>query len=144
MVKRLLVATDLSPRSDRALDRAVLVARQKGAALIVLHVIDDDLPAAVAERRKAEAAAVIRQHLASAPDAPGLNVTVTVVYGEAVNEILRAAEDCDADLVVLETIRMRRWRVGRPRLAARAVLEAEAGAFERWRLAPGDQLEVKG
>ena len=51
---------------------------------------------------------------------------------------------CDADLVVLEVIRMRRWRLGRPRPKARAVIEAEAGAFERWRLRAGDELEVKG
>ena len=51
---------------------------------------------------------------------------------------------CDDDLKVLETVRMRRWRLGRPRPAATCVLEAEAGAFERWRLRPGDQLEVKG
>jgi uncharacterized protein len=51
---------------------------------------------------------------------------------------------CDRDLVVLATARMVRHRVGRPRLRARAVLEAEAGAFERWRLRPGDQLEVRG
>ena len=49
---------------------------------------------------------------------------------------------CDADLVVLETVTMARWRLGRPRPAARAVLEAEAGAFTRWRPAPGDALEV--
>ena len=51
---------------------------------------------------------------------------------------------CDEHLKVLETVRMRRWRIGRPRPGARSVLEAEAGAFERWRLRPGDQLEVKG
>jgi len=36
---------------------------------------------------------------------------------------------------------MRRWRVGRARWRARQVLEAEAGAFERWHLALGDLLE---
>ena len=51
---------------------------------------------------------------------------------------------CDEDLKVIETVRMRRWRVGRPRRGAHAVLEAEAGAFDRWRLRPGDKLEVKG
>jgi uncharacterized membrane protein (UPF0127 family) len=51
---------------------------------------------------------------------------------------------CDADLVVLDTVSMGRHRLGRPRLRARAVIEAQAGAFERWRLQPGDQLEVKG
>ena len=51
---------------------------------------------------------------------------------------------CDADFVVLEVVRMRRWRLGRPRSKARAVIEAEAGAFERWRLRVGDRLEVRG
>ena len=51
---------------------------------------------------------------------------------------------CDEDLKVLETVRMRRWRVGLPRRGAHCVLEAEAGAFDRWRLRPGDKLEVKG
>lgn len=39
---------------------------------------------------------------------------------------------------------LRPFRVTLPRLSARAVLEAPAGAFERWRLRPGDVLEVRG
>ena len=38
---------------------------------------------------------------------------------------------------------MRRWRLGRSRLRARSVLEAEAGAFAGWNLAVGDVLEVR-
>jgi hypothetical protein len=34
-------------------------------------------------------------------------------------------------------------RVGLPRWRARSVIEAEAGAFERWRLQPGDHLELR-
>lgn len=51
---------------------------------------------------------------------------------------------CDRDLAVVETMTIRPNRVCRPRWRARAVLEAEAGAFERWRLRAGDQLDVKG
>ena len=50
---------------------------------------------------------------------------------------------CDADLTVLKVRRMPRHRVGLPVLRARCVIEAEAGAFSRWELRPGDQLEVK-
>jgi uncharacterized protein len=50
---------------------------------------------------------------------------------------------CDADLVVLDAITMQRNRVCLPRRGARRVIEAEAGAFERWRLKPGDQLEIR-
>jgi uncharacterized membrane protein (UPF0127 family) len=50
----------------------------------------------------------------------------------------------DDTLVVLAVVGMRRWRVGRPRPRATCVIEAERGAFARWRLQPGDALEVKG
>jgi len=45
--------------------------------------------------------------------------------------------------VVAVVAPMRRWRVGRMRLRGRQVLEAEAGAFERWRLAVGDELDFR-
>ncbi len=50
---------------------------------------------------------------------------------------------CDADLVVVRTTRMAPNRIGRPCLKARCVIEAEAGAFQRWGVAPGVQLEVR-
>jgi uncharacterized membrane protein (UPF0127 family) len=50
---------------------------------------------------------------------------------------------CDAGMQVLELVCMPRRRVGRPRWKARCVIEAEAGAFARWGLRRGDQLEVK-
>ena len=45
--------------------------------------------------------------------------------------------------VVAVVAPMRRWRIGRSRIRARQVLEAEAGAFERWELTVGDVLEVR-
>jgi hypothetical protein len=51
---------------------------------------------------------------------------------------------CDEEMTVLRVVCMRRFRVGRPMLRSRAVIEAEAGSFARWNLRPGDQLEVKG
>ncbi len=50
---------------------------------------------------------------------------------------------CDKDLKVVDTVSMPRHRLSRPRLRAHCVIEAEAGAFERWRLRPGDELEIK-
>lgn len=43
-MKRILVATDFSPRSDRAIRRASLIAHGTGAALSLLHVVDSDRP----------------------------------------------------------------------------------------------------
>ncbi|MDA8398529.1 MAG: DUF192 domain-containing protein [Actinomycetota bacterium] len=50
---------------------------------------------------------------------------------------------CDRDLKVVDVTTMSPWRLGLPRLKARCVIEAEAGAFERWCLVPGDHLEVR-
>jgi uncharacterized protein len=50
---------------------------------------------------------------------------------------------CDPDLVVVAVVRMRPWRMSRPRRGCRSVVEAEAGAFERWGLKVGDRLELR-
>lgn len=50
---------------------------------------------------------------------------------------------CDAGLTVIATTTMARWRLGAPRPRSRAIIEAEAGAFARWNLRPGDTLEVR-
>ena len=50
---------------------------------------------------------------------------------------------CDRDLTVLRTLCMRPGRVTRPSLRRGCVIEAESGAFDRWRLRPGDKLEVR-
>jgi len=51
---------------------------------------------------------------------------------------------CDEDLRVIRIVTMPRHRVSRLVWRSRAVIEAEAGSFARWQLAPGDELEVKG
>jgi uncharacterized membrane protein (UPF0127 family) len=50
----------------------------------------------------------------------------------------------DKDMVVLRTVTMRAWRIGRPTPKAHGVIEAVAGAFAHWNLQVGDQLEIKG
>ena len=50
---------------------------------------------------------------------------------------------CTHDLVVLDTARVPPLRMTLPRRGCRTVVEAEAGAFERWGLRPGDVLELR-
>lgn len=49
---------------------------------------------------------------------------------------------CDRDLVVLRTRTLLPGRVTLPVRRAHVVIEAEAGVFASWELAPGDSLEV--
>jgi hypothetical protein len=50
---------------------------------------------------------------------------------------------CDRDMAVRRIVCLRPLRATRPSFSAPCVLEAEAGAFERWGLHEGDQLEIK-
>ena len=70
-MKRILVATDLSGRSDRALQRAVALAREFGAELAVVHVIDESLPARVLARHEEAAKSAIEEQVCSLPAADG-------------------------------------------------------------------------
>lgn len=100
-MKHILVATDLTARSDRAMERAFALARETGAALTILHVVDDELPAAVADQLKAEAEAAI-DRICMGPAARGVApVDRRVAFGRGFEQILRAAEVVEADLLVL-------------------------------------------
>jgi uncharacterized membrane protein (UPF0127 family) len=49
----------------------------------------------------------------------------------------------DHEGVVIKTVHMGRYRIGWPVSKAEWVIEAEAGAFERWGLAIGDVVELR-
>lgn len=99
--KKLLVATDLSARSERALKRAILLARQLGAHLEVLHVVDDAMPESIIATYEGAARDTLDQLLGTITDAASLKPTVTFMRGEGYREILLHAEQHDIDLIVL-------------------------------------------
>ena len=96
----------------------------------------------------AEVAATAGTRLKGLLGRDGLDGALVIKPATSVHTLgMRFAIDvafCDADMVVLDTICVPPNRMTRPRLRSRCVIEAEAGAFERWRLRPGDQLELKG
>ena len=49
----------------------------------------------------------------------------------------------DADGVVIKTLQMPRRRIGFPVRRAKFVVQAQAGAFNRWGLRVGDVIEVR-
>jgi nucleotide-binding universal stress UspA family protein len=100
-MRKILMAHDLSLRCNIALERAVRLAQQAGAELEVVHVVQDDLPAAIVERRKAEATEAITGHLASLPDGLQGTIPVHVVTGKDYTDILAQADRTGADLIVL-------------------------------------------
>jgi len=100
-VKRLLLATDLSARSDRALERGLRLARQHGAHLTVLHVVDEELPASVGAQLAATAEKEIEAVLVKSGPVRDVDVSVCVMPGHDHLTILEAAERDNSDLVIL-------------------------------------------
>jgi nucleotide-binding universal stress UspA family protein len=99
--KRILAATDLSARSDRALARAVQLAQQHKAQLTVLHVVDEELPELVQTRLAAAAETEIEACLDKLGVRTGAEVTVCVLSGRDYQDILKAAEADACNLIVL-------------------------------------------
>jgi nucleotide-binding universal stress UspA family protein len=98
-LKKILVASDLSPRAEKALTRAVQVAREHEAALTALHVLEDG---AQDETQAAAASEAALRHacslVSSGYDGP---MTVRVVTGKPFVEIIRRAREEAVDLIVV-------------------------------------------
>ena len=100
-MKTLLMATDLSARSDRALERALRIAGEHDASLTIVHVVDEDLPASLADAQFQAAIRAIRDHTAASTAADRPRISVEVAFGRAHAVILEMSEAIDADLIIL-------------------------------------------
>ncbi|PKP83400.1 MAG: universal stress protein [Alphaproteobacteria bacterium HGW-Alphaproteobacteria-18] len=100
-MKTILVATDFSERSDRALRRATLLARHHGARLQLLHVIDDDQPRRILEAERNEAESLLRKLSATASKMDGVPTDWLVELDAAHRGIAKAAEKIRPDMLVL-------------------------------------------
>ncbi|GKY87824.1 universal stress protein [Sinisalibacter aestuarii] len=98
-MKTILVATDLSERSDRAVRRALRLAAQFGADCHVLHIVDDSLPTDMAEPLRAEAELRLRRFVTH--NQGDVDARVHVLIGDPPSVVPAEARALDADLVVV-------------------------------------------
>jgi nucleotide-binding universal stress UspA family protein len=103
-VRTILHPTDFSPSSTYALEMAAALARDYEAELIVMHVHSVPVAlygeAGVAPLPDTSAAAAAELRRVSVP---GARIRHIFTEGEPVGEILRVADDRDADLIVMGT-----------------------------------------
>lgn len=109
-VKRILVPTDYSDVSLKALEYAKAFARRFDATLVLVHVVPEVLPAEfghlgiiVDERRVLHEAEKRLPQLREVTCDAELKVETRILTGGASYEINRAAADLDCDLVVIAT-----------------------------------------
>lgn len=111
-IASILAATDFSPPARHAAERAALLARESGARLTLLHVMQQraftdlrDLlgsdAAAIEERLVDEARDSLARLSEALARTHGVQANVEVRIGSSIDETLRCADDVDAGLVVV-------------------------------------------
>ncbi|MFN3844817.1 MAG: universal stress protein [Paracoccaceae bacterium] len=100
-MKRILHATDFSERSDRALRRAVLLARETGAHLDLVHVVDDDRPRRIVDHETADAHLLLHDLARTLERDDGVSCAVQVLLEDPFAGIVKAVQDTTPDLLVI-------------------------------------------
>jgi nucleotide-binding universal stress UspA family protein len=98
-MKSILIATDLSVRSDRALQRALNLAKNYKAKLTILYVIDEDIPEILHE----DLSKLAKKEIFEAVKGKTKNVdyAVEIVTGIPHIKILQTALKIKADILVI-------------------------------------------
>lgn len=106
-MKTILFATDLSSRSDRAFERAAALTDQHKAHLVVLHIVDEEQRPAAIHHLVEVARGAIEDDLTSQNlrRTQGADVEVKIVPGNGFADIIRQADEVEAELIVLGTHR---------------------------------------
>lgn len=104
---RILVATDFSTRSDRALRRAALIAKRVEASLVLVHVVDADQPERLVASERSEALSLLEETARTLRTGGGIGAEPLVEVDDVHNGILHAAEEVGADLIILGPHRSR-------------------------------------
>ena len=98
-MKQILVASDFSERSNRAVRRARQLAQEQGAQVLLLHVVDDDRPQRLVAGEAAAARELLEQTLGTMlHDVHG---KADVVLGDPFDRIAKVARNIGADLIVM-------------------------------------------
>jgi len=100
-LKNILVATDFSERSDRALRRATFLAREFSASVTMVHSVDDDQPRSLVDNQQEIAEKLLAKQARSLQETDGIACSYEVVLGDPFEGIAAAAKASSPDLLVI-------------------------------------------
>lgn len=100
-ISHILVATDLTDRSDRAIERALQLQGQTGATLALLHVIEPGLPGWLEAHRRSDAEEFLDDRIARLPGEVRSHCSHQVAVGDPFSTIAGEAQAQRAGLIVL-------------------------------------------
>jgi len=99
-METILVATDFSDRSDRAIRRGVLLAKMFNASITLLHVIDDQQRRAIHAEQQAANELLVEQ-TRTIRELDGVNCGAKIVLGDLFEGIVGATQEENIDLLVI-------------------------------------------
>lgn len=100
-MKTILVATDFSERSDRAIRRAKLLAREFDAKIHLVHVVDDDQAQAIVQAERDASTQILEELTHTLEEIDAVKCDFRVLLGKPFIGITQAAQDVNADLIVI-------------------------------------------
>lgn len=101
MKRHILLATDFSTRSDRALRRATMIAKLINATITLVHVVDNDQPLHLIDGQVNASWSMLEDSARTIGVFDGIPADARIVTGDAFSGILQVAEDVSADLIVV-------------------------------------------
>ena len=115
---RILVPTDFSEYSDRALEQGLDIAKQYQAKVFLLHVMHDDmyrptetdfivpeeLRQKATDHHRAETEERLRNQLRKFPQVKDVNVVTNIRRGVPYHEILEEGKEKNIDLIVIASL----------------------------------------
>jgi nucleotide-binding universal stress UspA family protein len=114
---RILVPTDFSRDSDKALKQALDIAKQNNAKIFLLHVIGKHIQQSVdvysidyrvvqdmEAQIRTTAEENLKKQLERFPQRQGIEITTNIRNGVAYEEILKEQEENNIDLIVLASL----------------------------------------
>jgi nucleotide-binding universal stress UspA family protein len=114
---KILVPTDFSDHSDKALEEALDIAQQFKATLLLLHVVhenihhcagdyclSDELLRQIEDNMLSGARDAVRKQLGKFPQAANVQVVTEIRWGAPAEEIIQVQEEKGADLIVISPL----------------------------------------
>ena len=114
-ISSILLPTDFSDCANYALSYATSLARQFGARMICVHVVEpvvptvgytgitEPLPIADISEQLEDSATRELPKIAECEECSGLDVEEVIAHGDAAAEIVRVAKEREVDLIVLSS-----------------------------------------
>jgi nucleotide-binding universal stress UspA family protein len=124
---RILIPTDMSHHADKAIRQGFQIAKQFGAEVFVLHVVqnlkqcsvdydvDDDLSLEMQKQIVEGAHEAVRKQVQSLAGKEASRGTIDIKEGVPYDEILTAAKERKADLIVISclgTTGLEKYQIG--------------------------------